>query len=389
MKKIILNLLFLAILLPVTAQESGIRFFHGTWDEAIALAKKEKKKIFVDFYTEWCGPCLNMSLTVFVLPQVGDVYNKNFICLKIDAEKGEGKELAKRYGVNSYPTYIFVNPKNQEIIHRSGGNKPAEDFLYDAQGAINPKLGSVYMDKKYASGKYDLNFLKGYVRYKKSSLSRDVQKYFDELISKGAKLTDADVWNLYCESIRGYDNPYVKEISDNYDQFVELFGKKNVDEKLMAATAYAPVDFIKGLCDFEGKDYNIKTRVMGDLFNQKKYEEAFAEVERLKADTTIDVAKFTALLIFYVRVSPDYVDKDLPFEVIVNKVKGLRYVAYNMYDRDDPLAHFYYAEGLEYLIKRALEEGKEIPKDLIMTPQYGKKKYDMRPSALKAKPKRR
>lgn len=160
------------------------------------------------------------------------------------------------------------------------------------------------MDKKYASGKYDLNFLKGYVRYKKSSLSRDVQKYFDELISKGAKLTDADVWNLYCESIRGYDNPYVKEISDNYDQFVELFGKKNVDEKLMAATAYAPVDFIKGLCDFEGKDYNIKTRVMGDLFNQKKYEDAFAEVERLKADTTIDVAKFTALLIFYVRVSP-------------------------------------------------------------------------------------
>ncbi len=389
MKKFIFLWVFFAYSISLSAQESGIRFFHGTWDEAITLAKKEKKKIFVDFYTEWCGPCLNMSLTVFVLPQVGDVYNKNFICLKIDAEKGEGKELAKRYGVNSYPTYIFVNPKNQEIIHRSGGNKPVEDFLYDAQGAINPKLGSVYMDKKYASGKYDLNFLKGYVRYKKSSLSRDVQKYFDELISKGAKLTDADVWNLYCESIRGYDNPYVKEISDNYDQFVELFGKKNVDEKLMAATAYAPVDFIKGLCDFEGKDYNIKTRVMGDLFNQKKYEEAFAEVERLKADTTIDVAKFTALLIFYVRVSPDYVDKDLPFEVIVNKVKGLRYVAYNMYDRDDPLAHFYYAEGLEYLIKRALEEGKEIPKDLIMTPQYGKKKYDMRPSALKAKPKRR
>ena len=53
MKKIILNLLFIVILLPATAQESGIRFFHGTWDEAVALAKKEKKKIFVDFFTEW------------------------------------------------------------------------------------------------------------------------------------------------------------------------------------------------------------------------------------------------------------------------------------------------------------------------------------------------
>ena len=81
MKKFVFLCVFFAFSLSLRAQESGIRFFHGTWDEAIALAKKEKKKIFVDFYTEWCGPCLNMSLTVFVLPQVGEVYNKNFVCL--------------------------------------------------------------------------------------------------------------------------------------------------------------------------------------------------------------------------------------------------------------------------------------------------------------------
>ena len=124
MKKLVFSLLLLAILLPATAQESGIRFFHGSWDEAVALAKKEKKKIFIDFFTEWCGPCLNMALTVFPLPQVGEMYNKNFVCLKIDAEKGEGRELAKKYGIHSYPSYIFVNPKTQKLIHRSGGNKP-------------------------------------------------------------------------------------------------------------------------------------------------------------------------------------------------------------------------------------------------------------------------
>ena len=52
MKKLVFSLLLLAILLPATAQESGIRFFHGSWDEAVALAKKEKKKIFIDFFTE-------------------------------------------------------------------------------------------------------------------------------------------------------------------------------------------------------------------------------------------------------------------------------------------------------------------------------------------------
>lgn len=388
MKKFIFLCVFFAFSFSLRAQDSGIRFFHGTWDEAIALAKKEKKKLFVDFYTEWCGPCLNMSLTVFVLPQVGEVYNKNFVCLKIDAEKGEGRELAKRYGVNSYPTYIFVNPKNQEVIHRSGSNKPVEDFLYDAQGGINPKLGSVYMDKVYAEGKYDLNFLKDYIRNKKASRSGDVQKYFDELISKGAKLTDADVWNLYRKCITGYQNPYVKEVSDHYVRYTELFGKKEVDEKLTEATLYAPIQFTRELCDFEGKDFNIKMRVMTDLFNRKKYDEAFAEVERLKADPSIDQCAFVKVLAFCVRVS-EYSDKDLPFETVADKVRGLRYVAYNMYDRNDAMPHFYYVQGLEYLIKRALEEGKQIPADLVATPEYGKKVYDMRHPDLKAKPKRK
>ena len=95
------------------------------------------------------------------------------------------------------------------------------------------------------------------------------------------------------------------------------------------------------------------------------------------------------LLAFYVRVSPEYTDKELPYETLANKVRGLRYVAYNMYDRDDAMPHFYYVQGLEYLLKRALEEGKQIPADLVATPVYGKKVYDMRHPDLKVKPKRR
>ena len=44
--------------------------------------------------------------------------------------------------------------------------------------------------------------------------------------------------------------------------------------------------------------------------------------------------------------------------------------------------------GLEYLIKRAQEEGKQIPAYIYETPQYGKEKYDMRHPLLKQKPKR-
>ena len=40
MKKLVFSLLFIAILLPATAQESGIRFFHGSG----SLGQKGKEK---------------------------------------------------------------------------------------------------------------------------------------------------------------------------------------------------------------------------------------------------------------------------------------------------------------------------------------------------------
>lgn len=387
MKKLVHTLLFIAILFPATAQESGIRFFHGNWDEAIALAKKEKKKIFVDFFTEWCGPCLTMALKVFPLPQVGEVYNQHFVCVKIDAEKGEGRELARRYGVNSYPTYAFIDPKNQELLHRSGGNKPVADFLADVNGALNPKLSSVYLTEKYKSGKYDANFLKDYIRNKKVSGDRNVEKDFARLIEMGCKLTDADVWNLYRECVGGYQNPYVKEVSDNYNQFVELFGKKAVDEKLSEVTTYAPMAFTQSLCDFEGKDYNMQMAGLSSLFREEKYDEAWNAVDRLIADTTIDQGKFVKQLSFYVRVNPGRMDSRPDFDQLVRKVGYMRYVAYNMVDRDDAGTHYNYAVALEYLLQRAQEEGKQIPADLFRTPEYGKKGYDMRHPLLKAKPK--
>ena len=73
---------------------------------------------------------------------------------------------------------------------------------------------------------------------------------------------------------------------------------------------------------------------------------------------------------------------------VEKKIKYTKYVAYNMYDRDEAMPHYYYATALEYLIKRAQEEGKQIPAYIYETPQYGKEKYDMRHPLLKQKPKR-
>ena len=58
----------------------GISFFSGSWSDVLAEAKQKKKVVFVDIYTEWCGPCKLMEKNIFPDEQVGKYYNANFIC---------------------------------------------------------------------------------------------------------------------------------------------------------------------------------------------------------------------------------------------------------------------------------------------------------------------
>ena len=101
--------------LASTVKAQGIEFFQGTYAEAKAKAEKEGKQLFMDFYTVWCGPCKVMAKKYFTLESVGKVYNKQYICLKIDAEKGEGPEIARKYGVRGYPTLIFADQTGKEL----------------------------------------------------------------------------------------------------------------------------------------------------------------------------------------------------------------------------------------------------------------------------------
>ena len=106
----------------------GIRFETGGLQEALAKARKENKAVFVDCYTSWCGPCKMMSSKVFPDKQAGDFFNPRFISLKIDMEKDEGKELAQKWNIRVFPTYLILDPQG-EIVYTSQGYIPAEELI--------------------------------------------------------------------------------------------------------------------------------------------------------------------------------------------------------------------------------------------------------------------
>lgn len=111
----------------------GIQFFEGTLKEAIAQAKKEGKFVFFDAYASWCGPCKTMEKEVFTDSAVAKYFNEKFVSIRIDMEKGEGPELAKKYpSINGYPSLLFLNNNGMPVKTVLGSRRSAE-FLVEAR----------------------------------------------------------------------------------------------------------------------------------------------------------------------------------------------------------------------------------------------------------------
>jgi len=105
------------------------------FNQLLAKSKEENKPIVLDFYTTWCRPCIQMDRKIFTQDKVASLYNENFILAKYNAEKGEGEDLAKKYEVEAYPDYVFLNAEGKQI-HRVGGFTEADDMIAAAKEAI-------------------------------------------------------------------------------------------------------------------------------------------------------------------------------------------------------------------------------------------------------------
>ncbi|OCA80488.1 disulfide isomerase [Chryseobacterium contaminans] len=156
MKKIISGISIVCSI-AISAQET-IQFQELPFKEIIAKAKKEKKLVFIDAYASWCGPCKMMEKNVFPQKSVREYFNTNFINARFDMEKGEGRDLATKFGVRSYPTYLFLNGEG-ELVSRNTGYMEESMFVTMAQdiNSQGNKKGS--LKERFANGEKDPEFL--------------------------------------------------------------------------------------------------------------------------------------------------------------------------------------------------------------------------------------
>lgn len=136
----------LFLLLPTFSFAQG-KVNWLSMEEALAKSKIEKKKIFVDVYTDWCGWCKKMEKVTFHTEKVALILNEDYYPVKFNAEQkeaisyngkvykyvGNGRnghhELAAFLldAQMSYPTVVFID-ENLKVIQAIPGFRKKEEF---------------------------------------------------------------------------------------------------------------------------------------------------------------------------------------------------------------------------------------------------------------------
>ncbi len=150
-----------------------------TFEEAVEKSKVEKRKIFIDVYTDWCGWCKVMDKNTFTDPKIAKLLNEKFYPVKFDAEqtadvtfrgttfkfvpygnKGSHQlAMALLNNQMSYPNFVFLDeefriiPIIQGYTSLPGYRKPEEfhifvDFI---SGDFYKTIGLEDYQKKYKS----------------------------------------------------------------------------------------------------------------------------------------------------------------------------------------------------------------------------------------------
>jgi len=129
-------------LLYCSCGESGDTITWQQYDPAVLYrARQEGKPVLLEFYADWCIPCLELEQHTF---SDGGVINSTWPFVRVqvdmsDYESPESERLREEFGVTGVPEILFLDARGNEIRDaRIIGFLGPEDFLRRVELALQP-----------------------------------------------------------------------------------------------------------------------------------------------------------------------------------------------------------------------------------------------------------
>ncbi len=205
---------------------------NPAWADVLDKAAQTGKVIFLDGYTSWCAPCKKMEKEVFTRPEIVNYFNQKFINVKYDMELAQGDMLKDKYGVQVFPTYLFIAPDGQEI-HRIVGAHTAGNVFFDwSKMAVTPGRSRAELEQRYKNGERNPAMMFDYMlalrMANEPEKEAEITKNYLALMTK-----DHFMDKSYWAAVKMFlNNPISREfriIIDNRTEIGEAVGLADVD----------------------------------------------------------------------------------------------------------------------------------------------------------------
>ncbi len=228
MKKLISVIAVFVIGVTAFAQ---VNMFEGTLDEAIAKAKKENKQVLVLGSATWCSPCKALEKNVYPTKETGNLINSKTVFIKYNLDKADPDNVANRFAIRAYPTFVVLNDEGVEVNRFVGGARDAAGFNARVEDALKPENSLQARAERF---KNDMSTGGEYAAYLQGIYKGEEAK---EVISTMFKSRTLDE-NFEAKNLEAY-KPFITDVENEI--FVFMTNKKNAKKvrKIMGKEAYA------------------------------------------------------------------------------------------------------------------------------------------------------
>lgn len=320
-----MKILLLLLFCPIAAlAQSKPTYFETkmTWSQIKQKAKQEKKYIFVDCFTTWCGPCKYMDQNVFPDVKTSAFLNRSFINVRVQFDKtiNDSQETKKWYAdaddfkaefaISKFPTFLIFSTDG-EMLQKIVGSSDVDEFIKSVTEALNPETQYASLFKKYTAGNRTPEFLKEITHA--AAVGDDVDlidKFASEYLATQSNLYTKDNLEFietYTASSRSKGFDILLKSPDKADAIMGEGKSRQIICDIITKEQILPLQSKKGLVDFAALKDDLKAKYPNLDFS-KNVDQAEINYHELHQDW---IKFYTAIIRFQVIYSKEITADEL------------------------------------------------------------------------------